>query len=366
MMVPFMAASLRHLAIEFPHSRLSPGGALQLFSELKEQTPLLERLEIRGEMVSHVAIAAINAAMSLPQLDTFLAEDSAITVKLLLPLLQLDHLRKLSLKLDENTPLADITADCFPTFHSLETVHLNTTAPSFATLFILKFLAGSPLHEFTLAFCHTLNQDHAMQLLSTMAQTFPHNSMITIRVWGLVNAGEQRDDHAHMLDVGILRNLFVFRNLQVFTFNVKMNYGPIDDKFIGDLTIVWPELRALSLVPTGWTPCTAINLRLEGLIHFTKSRNLIYLNVLFDGRNMPRNPPTNGPCCSSLRHLDVHASSFHIRDLNAVTSLIFAIFPNLKDAIKSLEPPIEEEDGSWRTLLWSSVNRRYNSCRSDW
>ncbi|KAF7968822.1 hypothetical protein HWV62_29220 [Athelia sp. TMB] len=358
MMTPFMGMSLRHLAITFAHSQSSPpAGALLLFSGLNEQAPSLKRLEIRGEMAPHVANAAFNAALSLPKLDTFLVEDNAITTTLL-PLSQLDHLRELSLKLDETILLTDITADYLPTtFHSLETVHLNTTAPSFATMFILKFLAASPLREFTLAFYDALNQDHAMQLSSAMAHVFPHNSMTTIRVWGLESARAPRDNRTYVLDVGMLRNLFVFRNLQVFTFNVKMNYGRIDEKFIGDLATDWPALRALSLVPTG-TPCSVISLPLEGLIHFTKSRNLIYLNVLFDGNNLRHNPPANGLSCSSLRHLNVHASSLNIRDLDAVANLIFDMFPNLTD-IKYLEPSIVEEDGSWRAMLWRSVNGRY-------
>ncbi|KAF7972374.1 hypothetical protein HWV62_18080 [Athelia sp. TMB] len=358
--IPFMGMSLRHLSIIFPISPWLPVGALQLFSVLRDRTPSLERLEIRGEMTPHVANAAFNAALSLPKLDSFHTEDTAITSPRLLPLSHLDHLRELSLKLDENTLLADITADYFPTFHSLETVNLNTTAPSFATTFILKFLTGSPLRELKLAFCHALNQDHAMQLSSAMAQVLPHHSIIAIRVWCVENARDPRDDYIHMLDVATLRNLFVFHNLQVFTFNVKMNYGPIDDKFIGDLVTEWPALRALSLVPTGRTPCPVIGLPLSGLIHFTRSRNLIYLNVLFDGSNLPQNPPANGLSCPSLRHLDVHASSFNILDLHAVASLIYDIFPNLTDSIKSLEPSFEEDE-TWRAMLWSNINCRYNS-----
>ena len=359
MVVHFMGISLRRLAIIFPLSMSSPCGAEQLLAALKERTPLLEQLEIKGS--PDVANAAFNAASSLPKLNTFHTVDFAIRMAHLLPLAQLDHLRRISLTLDENTLLTNSTADYIPTFHSLETVNLDTTALSYATVFILKFLLGSPLREFTLAFFHVSNQEDIMHLSFAMSQALPHNLMTTIRVWGSESARAPRGDHAHGLDVGMLRNLFVFRDLEVFTFNLVMNYGAIDDNFIGDLVTHWPALRALSLVPTGRTPCPMVSLSLEGLIHFTKSRNLIYLNVLFDGSNIwSQHPLANGLSCPSLRHLDVHASSFNIRDLDAVASLIADIFPSLTDGIKSLEPSIEEEASAERAMLWSSVTCRYN------
>ena len=345
---------------------------MQLLSALTERTPLLERLEIKGS--PDVANAAFNTALSLPKLDTLLTEGFAITMAPLLSFARLDHLRVLSLSLDENTLLTNLTANYLPTFHSLEAVHLDTTAPSYATFFILKFLVGPPLREFSLESSHVLNQEDAMHLVSAMAQSFPRDSTSIIRLLCSENTGALPGDHIYVLDASILRKLFVFRHLKTFTFNVDMLYGAIDDKFIGDLVTNWPALRELSLVPSGRTPCPVISLTLKGLIHFTKSRDLTYLRVLFDGSNCniwPQYPPANGLSCSSLRHLDVHASSFNIRDLKMMADLISDLFPNLKDGIQSLEPSIEEYDAIGRTTLWNAVTSRYHPLvktggKSDW
>ncbi|KAF7976018.1 hypothetical protein HWV62_8032 [Athelia sp. TMB] len=360
MVVHFMGMSLRRLVIIFPLSTSSPHGAVQVLSTLKERTPLLERLEVKGLLDVDVANAVFNAALSLPQLSTFHTEYFTIRMVHLIPLAQLNHLRRISLALDENTHFINSTATFTPTFHSLETVNLATTTLSYATKFILRFLLETPLREFTLAFCHLSNQEDIAHLSSAMSQALPHSLMTTIRVWDEESTGSPLGDHAYALDVSTLQNLFVFSDLEVFTFNITMDYGAIDNNLIGDLVAHWPALRALSLVPTGRTPCPVVSLPLEGLIHFTKCRNLIYLNVLFDGSNIwSQHPARNGSSCPSLRYLDVHASPLTFRDLNTLASLISDIFPNLIGGIKSLEPSIEE-DSAERAMLWSIVTGRYN------
>ncbi|KAF7965051.1 hypothetical protein HWV62_727 [Athelia sp. TMB] len=360
MAIHFIGMSLRHLAVLLPPLLSLPRETVQLLSSLTERAPLLKYLEIKGS--PDIANVTFHAALSLPKLDTLLTEGFAIPMACLPPFARLDHLRVLSLKLNEDTPLENIRANYIPAFHSLEAIHLNTTIPYYATSFILRFLVGSPLREFSLESSYILDQEEARHLVFAMAQSFPHESTTTIRVWCSENTEALPGDRMLVLDASILRKLFVFRHLKTFTFNVDMLYKEVDDKFIADLITSWPALRGLSLVPSGRTPYPAINLTFEGLEHFTRSRNLTYLAVLLDSSNCslrPKYPPANGSSCSSLRHLDVHASTYNIRDLGSLSSLISDLFPNLEDGIKSLGPSIEEFDVIGCTSAWGAVSARY-------
>lgn len=359
MAIHFIGMSLRHLAILLPPSPSLPRETVQLLSSLTVRAPLLEYLEIKGS--PDIANVAFHAALSLPKLHTLLTEGFAIPMACLPPFARLDHLRMLSLKLDEDTPFTNLSANHIPAFHSLEAIHLNTTIPYYATSFILNFLGRSPLREFSLVSSYILDQAEVTHLVFAMARSFPHESATTIRIWCSKNTEALRGDRMHVLDASILRKLFVFRHLKTFTFNVDMLYKEVDDKFIADLITSWPSLRELSLVPSARTPYPVINLTFEGLEHFTRSRNLTYLAVLLDSSNCslrPKYPPANGSSCSSLRHLDVHASTFNIRDLNSLSSLISDLFPNLKGDIKSLEPSIEEFDVIGCTSAWDAVSSR--------
>ncbi|KAF7978413.1 hypothetical protein HWV62_570 [Athelia sp. TMB] len=354
--------SLRCLSIILPLSLPSLGSALQLLSTLKDMTPLLEYLDVRGPF--HGANAVFRAASSLPNLDTFYTEEFAIPKSSLFLLAPLDRLRRLSLVLDIDTQLIDPTAHNAPAFHSLEVIHLDTTAPSYATVFILKFLTGSPVREFTLKSTHSFNQEDVTHLTSAMTQAFSRDAMTTIRVWCSETAGAPLGGLPHLLDVGALRKLFVFHHLKVFTFNVPMLYGAVDDELIGELSARWPALRELSLVPTGRTPCPTIGLTLEGLLHFTNNRHLTRLDLQFNGSNCnrwPDLPPAGGSPCPSLRHLDVHASTFNMQDLEIVAGLMSDLFPNLEDGIKFLKPSIEAHTAFGRASLWPSVSYLYHA-----
>lgn len=360
MITPFISTSLSRLSIIFPRHLDMPDEAIQVLSALLAHTPSLEVLHIHAS--SHVANAAFEAASSLPNLDTLYTEGFAVPQTFLVPLARSDNLRKLSITLGQNSQFTTPTAS-IPAFHSLEVIYLNTTETSYATLFILNFLVGSPLREITLGLPQVLNPEDIQPLASAMVQAFHHDSITTIRVWCSESAAELSGDPIYMLNPGMLRELFVFRRLETFNFNVRMHYAAIDDKFIGDLTTHWPALRELSLVPAGGTPCPVISLTFEGLVHFSKSRNLTHLDVLFDGNtcNIWTNyPAVNGPSCPSLCHLNVHASSFNFRDLEIVAGLIFDLFPNLQDDIESREPSFEELDGVGRTLLWNAVSSQYH------
>ncbi|KAF7967773.1 hypothetical protein HWV62_33185 [Athelia sp. TMB] len=390
--VPFINNSLKHLLIIFPYSEDGNEGheAAQLLSTLPTQTPALKLLSVKGS--SHVANAAFEAVCSLSHLETLYTEDFGIPQVYLVPLARLNNLRRLSLTLNKYTHLTNPAA-VVPAFHSLEAIYLDTTEPFYATLFILKFLTGAPLREFTLKFPHFLHPDAAMHLASAMVHAFHHDLITSIRIWCSDCAAARPGDPIYMLDTNMLRKLFVFRYLEIFNFNisktwwengdlsiisyntlyratqahqvllmnVKMMYAAVDDMFITDLIARWPAMRALSLVPAGRTPCPVTRLTLQGLIHFNKSRNITDLRVLFDGSNCdiwPDYPPANGLSCPSLRHLDVHASSFNTWDLETMASLISDLFPNLKDDIGSFEPSFEEQDVLDRTAFWSAVSAR--------
>ncbi|KAF7979697.1 hypothetical protein HWV62_41028 [Athelia sp. TMB] len=165
--VPFINNSLKHLLIIFPYSEDGNEGheAAQLLSTLPTQTPALKLLSVKGS--SHVANAAFEAVCSLSHLETLYTEDFGIPQVYLVPLARLNNLRRLSLTLNKYTHLTNPAA-VVPAFHSLEAIYLDTTEPFYATLFILKFLTGAPLREFTLKFPHFLHPDAAMHLASAM------------------------------------------------------------------------------------------------------------------------------------------------------------------------------------------------------
>ncbi|KAF7973561.1 hypothetical protein HWV62_14824 [Athelia sp. TMB] len=359
--LPFLQTSLRRLSIIFPISLSSPGAAVHLLSALEQRTPWLKRLDIRGSR--HVAYAALKAAPSLPNLDVFLIKDFVLPNT---PRHQLAHfksLRSLSITLDKDIHFAEQTPHHFPGFPSLETVDINTAVPSYATMFILGFLAGLPLREFTLEFTNGFNQEDVTHLTSAMTQSFRHDSIAAIKIGCSESAGLSPRDHTIVLDANMLRKLFVFRCMEVFHFNARMIYRAVDNNFIEDLTTHWCALRELSLVPAGRTPCSATGVDLDGLLHFANCRHLTNLSILFDGRNCnrwPQRPPAKGLSCSSLRHLHVPTSLIDLQALDIVAGLLSDLFPNLQGDIKFMEPSIAEQTSVGHVALWTSVTVLYN------